>query len=387
MHAPVYAGLGSRVGRLPTLLQEMREYVRRRALLETVYTRPSHATQRHLKSTTRTARFLDEKYGADGKSKRRLDWKQSSLWHYWIEGCLENSSTCFRKFFRITHIRFDEIYLTVTDSGEFSLNPAEPLFARAFPGIPPGKHGAQLPKVCPLCLRIGASLRRLTTGEPYSSLETRFQISKTVLVDFCHKFLKWFLKYYYTMYVGGLSGVGFDTKAEIEEREWVFRTLDLSAFITSMDAVHMTYDRAPFPARHFFIGKEGYPTVGVNMHSNAVGWVKHVGSIFPDDHNDKTAVCFDNLRSVMRNDTLFTSCEWETSVPVRNGQTYNLHACMTLCDSGYHKWKETMCVLKYPTSVNDDRFSSRFGCSLFLSPSLSVYALFAFLLLCVGRQV
>jgi hypothetical protein len=193
------------------------------------------------------------KYGADGKSKRRLDWKQSSLWHYWIEGCLANSSTRFRKFFRITRSRFDEIYQVAADSGKFRPNPAEPLFACAFPEIPPGKHGAQLPKVCPLCLRIGACLRRLATGEPYSSLETSFQISKTVLVKFSGKFLKWFLKYYYTMYVGGLSGAGFDTKAEIEESERVLRALGLPGFITDMDAVHMDYDRARFPARHLFM--------------------------------------------------------------------------------------------------------------------------------------
>jgi hypothetical protein len=70
MHVSVYGGLGSRVGCLPNLLKEMREYVRHRVLLETVYARPSHTTQRYPKSTTRTARFLDEKYGADGKSKR-----------------------------------------------------------------------------------------------------------------------------------------------------------------------------------------------------------------------------------------------------------------------------------------------------------------------------
>lgn len=381
MHAPVYAGLGSRVGRLPNLLQEMREYVRRRALLETAYARPSHATQRRPKSTTRTLRFLDGQYGADGKSKRRLDWKQSSLWHYWIEGCLANSSTRFRKFFRITRSRFDEIYLAAAESGEFRLNPAEPLFARAFPEIPAGKHGAQLPKVCPLCLRIGACLRRLATGEPYSSLETSFQISKTVLVDFFRQFLQWFLKEYYTMYVGGLSGVGFDTKAEIEESERLFRALGLPGFITAMDAVHMAYDMAPFPARHLFMGKEGYPTVGVNMHSNAVGWVKHVGFIFPGAHNDKTAVRFDNLVAAMRNDALFTSCEWDTSVPATNGQTHKLHGCMSLCDSGYHKWKQTMCAMKYPTSVNEARFSSRFGCSLLLSPWLPLYAPFSFYIL------
>ena len=64
-------------------------------------------------------------------------------------------------------------------------------------------------------MKIGACLRRLATGEPYSSLETSFQISKTVLVVFFRQFLQWFLKEYYIMYVGGLSGVGFDTKAEI----------------------------------------------------------------------------------------------------------------------------------------------------------------------------
>ncbi len=54
----------------------------------------------------------------------------------------------------------------------------------------------------------------------------------------------------------------------------MFRALGLTGFITDMDTVHMTYDRVPFPARHLFIVKEGYPTVGVNMHSNAVGLVK-----------------------------------------------------------------------------------------------------------------
>jgi hypothetical protein len=102
MHAPVYARMGSRVGHLPNLLQEMREYVRRRALLETAYAWSSHTTQRHPKSTTRTVRFQDEKYGAGGKSNRLLDWKQSSLWHYWIEDCLSSSTTRFHKFFRIT---------------------------------------------------------------------------------------------------------------------------------------------------------------------------------------------------------------------------------------------------------------------------------------------
>ena len=99
-------------------------------------------------------------------------------------------------------------------------------------------------------------------------METSFQISKTVLLKFFPKFLQWFLKEYYAMYVAGMSGVGFDTLVEIESSEWIFRGLGLPGFITVMDAVHMAYDTAPFTARQLFMGKEGYPTVGVNMHCN-----------------------------------------------------------------------------------------------------------------------
>ncbi len=142
-------------------------------------------------------------------------------------------------------------------------------------------------------------------------------------------------------------------KTDIEQSESVFRKLGLPVFITTTDAVHMAHDRGPFPVRHLFIGKEGYPAVGVNMHSTAVGWVKHVGSIFPDAHNDKTTVQFDKLVSVMRNDALFTSCEWDTSVPVSKVENFKLLDCMALCDSVYHRWRETMCAMKYPTNVNE----------------------------------
>ncbi len=221
---------------------------------------------------------------------------------------------------------------------QFRLNPVDPLFARAFPEIPPGNHGDQLPKSILVCLRIGACLCRLVTDEPYSSLETNFQISKTVLLTFFTKFLKWFLKEYYTTYVGELSGVGFDTKSEIEVNGRLFRVLGLSGFITVMDTVHMSYDRVPFPVRYLFISKEGYSTVGVNMHSTALGWVKNF--IFPYAHDDKTSVRFDKLVMVMCHDSLFTSYEWDTSVTSSPGGTYKLCDCMTLCDRGYHRWKE-----------------------------------------------
>jgi hypothetical protein len=241
--------------------------------------------------------FLDGKYGAGGKSKRRLDLKTSSMCHYWIEGCLTNSNTRFRKFFRVSRARFDQMYEAAGDRGEFRLNPAEPLFSRAYPEPPTGNNGAQLHKGSPLCLRMGAVMRHLATGEPFSSLQTSFNISKPVLVKFFPKFLQWFLRQYYSTYVGGMSGVGFDTLVEIEQSERLFHKLVLPGFITCMDAVHFAYDLAPFAARHLFIGKEGYPTVGTNMHYNAIGWVKDVGSIFPTPGPTMTRLLCDSMPS------------------------------------------------------------------------------------------
>ena len=75
IHTSVYDVVVLRFGRWRNLLQEMLEYVRRQALFQRAYARAPHAAQRQRKSTTRTLRFLDAKYGADDNSKRRIDWK------------------------------------------------------------------------------------------------------------------------------------------------------------------------------------------------------------------------------------------------------------------------------------------------------------------------
>jgi hypothetical protein len=142
-------------------------------------------------------------------------------------------------------------------------------------------------------------MHRLATDESFDSLETTFNISRSVLQLFCLEFATWFDKEYYVSYIDGISGVGFDTLAEIVESERVFRVMNFPGILTCMDAVPMTYDKGPYPSRHLFIDKEGYPTVGVNMHYNTIGWIKYVGGVFPGAHNDKTAVHFDKLVQAM----------------------------------------------------------------------------------------
>jgi hypothetical protein len=75
-------------------------------------------------------------------------------------------------------------------------------------------------------------LRRLATGEPYSSLETSFQISKTVLVDFCHKFLhvyidiQRFQTIYYTTLTHGYAYTHVYTRCE-SVRKIIERVFDM----------------------------------------------------------------------------------------------------------------------------------------------------------------
>ena len=153
----------------------------------------------------------------------------------------------------MTRARFDEIYEAAAVSGLFVLNRTEPLYVKACPPPPPGsdgRHVAQHTKVAPLCMRIAAFMRRLATGESYDSLEASFNISRPVLQTFCIDFAAWFDKEYYVAYIGGMCGVGLDTHTEIVESERLFRALGLPGVLTCMDAVHMAYDKAPYPSRH-----------------------------------------------------------------------------------------------------------------------------------------
>ena len=82
------------------------------------------------------------------------------------------------------------------------------------------------------------------------SLEASFNISRPVLQTFCLDFAAWFDEEYYVAYIGGMCGVGLDTHTEIVESERLFRALGLPGVLTCMDAVHMAYDKAPYPSRH-----------------------------------------------------------------------------------------------------------------------------------------
>jgi hypothetical protein len=156
--------------------------------------------------------------GAGGNSYRRWQWNKSRAWEYWIPGCLSESSTRFRKYFRISRERFDMIYEAAARSGQFGLNPEDPMYSTVYPGpTRPGRH--QDFKRIPLCLLMAASFRRVASGSVFSTLAEEFHISSSALSTFDKKFWKWFRKEYWETWVAGVSGVGFDDITTIEQEE------------------------------------------------------------------------------------------------------------------------------------------------------------------------
>jgi hypothetical protein len=89
----------------------------------------------------RVNRYLDPVFGAGGNISRRWEWNKSTAWEYWIPGCLSESSTRFRKYFRMSRERFDMIYEDAATSGQCCLNAEDPMYSTVYPSLPrPGRH-------------------------------------------------------------------------------------------------------------------------------------------------------------------------------------------------------------------------------------------------------
>ncbi len=124
----------------------------------------------------RQHRYLVPRWGADGNNAHKHDWYKSTVWEYWIPGCLTECSLRFHKYFRISSHRFDMIYETAALSGLFGVYPDETTYSEVHPEDPgrPGKY--QDHKRIPLCLMIGTSMWCVPSGNTFNSLGEEFHI-------------------------------------------------------------------------------------------------------------------------------------------------------------------------------------------------------------------
>jgi hypothetical protein len=86
------------------------------------------------------------------------------------------------------------------------------------------------------------------SGNTFGSLGEEFHISGSTLLTFDKKFWKWVRKEYWSTWVGGVTGVGFDDIDSIEKEEKLFRQMGLFGFITCMDRSAFCVGACPLPS-------------------------------------------------------------------------------------------------------------------------------------------
>ena len=150
----------------------------------------------------------------------------------------------FKDKFRISYSMFERILADTRESGEF----ADELARKA------GQ------KAHPLAMKVMAGLRRLALGIPVDGLSDMVGISNTLLHKFIPKWEAWFVTKYYD------DAITVPTGPALQHQVKLFHDSVLAGFVSSMDVVHIRYDRCPYAQRPNYKGKEGYPTVAYQFH-------------------------------------------------------------------------------------------------------------------------
>ena len=278
------------------------------------------------------------------KAKGKAKWIFQPVRTQWYLNFVENEDLAadpstvlgrdFESKFRIPHRIFKEILDATRASGLFpdDLKP----------------HGGQKPH--PLSMKVMAALRRLALGVPLDGLECMCGISDTRLRDFIDTWEPWFVETYHPQWVKMPEGEMLD------KAQRLFEACGLAGFISSMDVVHLKYDRCPHGQRALYAGKEGYPTIGYQFHcghNRQIFW--HSPQGFPGARNDKTVVRYDDFLKEIKSNPLYSEREYQ--LLVQPGISETAKGVHTLCDGGYHRWNTTICGAKHTSDPDLKAFS------------------------------
>jgi hypothetical protein len=138
-----------------------------------------------------------------------------------------------------------------------------------------------------------AALRRVAMGVSVDGLVDMAGLSKATLHCFTSDWEQWFVERYYDKWVKLPEG------SELHEAVELFRRDGLPGCVSSMDVVHVRYDRCPAQQRSLHAGKEGYPTLGFQFHCCHNRHAYYVSEAIPGARNDKAIVRFDTFQDDM----------------------------------------------------------------------------------------
>lgn len=228
---------------------------------------------------------------------------------------------------------------------------AQPQVSRDLPDVPRDSLGhvrlyavprrgqpSSCPPPQPLLMKVMACLRRMAFGISFDGLEDMCGISKSrTLHSFCPVWEQWFLiNNYYDEWVRLPDNVA----DEIVE---LFRHCGLPGCMSSMDLVHVRYDRCPAAQRpRLHTGKGDFPTMGYRQfHTGHNRYIFQVSD--PGAGTDETIERFDDfLNDLVQNPEY---ARFPYKMKTGNVSTFFV-ACGDLCDGGYHKWLHAICGAK-----------------------------------------
>ena len=278
--------------------------------------------------------------GEEGSKK----WRRDPHYTQWHKDYVENEhltrdpSTAlgkeFRAKFRIPYNLFEDIVEATRASG-------------LFPDEQVSRRGA---RPHPLSFKVMAALRRLALGRSFDGLEELSGISREVLSKFIPAWEQWFLEEYFEEHVRMPRNV-----EELEEAVNLFSMCGLPGCISSMDVVHVRYDRCPHDQRYFHTGRQHYSSLGFQFHASHNRRIYYVGQNFPGARNDKTVVRSDGMLERLASDPLYK--DFEYTVYTATGEEIVMRGVWALCDGGYHKRPHTICGNKHADEDRDKAWS------------------------------
>lgn len=129
-----------------------------------------------------------------------------------------------------------------------------------------------------------------------------------------------------------------------------FSALGFPGGMGSMDVVHFHWGRCPYSLQNLHIGKEGYPTVAVEMACTHDGKFIHSTRAVYGAMNDKAIVRFDCLSQSLQDNSLYSDVQFEVRLSNDTdaegnpmiGSREMLKGPYVIVDGGYHRWRHLM---------------------------------------------
>lgn len=131
------------------------------------------------------------------------------------------------------------------------------------------------------------------------------------------------------------------TKEDIAKAMGPYSILGLIGAICSMDVTHFRWDRCPYTLHNLYKGKEGYPTVAVEMACTHDKRFIHCMDGAYGSLNDKAIVRFDMLSELLKTKSAFPGVEFEVRTNSTGGRE-KIKGPYAIVDGGYHKWRHLM---------------------------------------------